>query len=37
MEDNDKLLLFLEEFIKKYQGVKGAKDILAYKELNEED
>lgn len=35
-EDNDSLLVFIEEFIKKQLGQKS-KDILVFRELNESD
>lgn len=36
-EESDKILAFLEEFIKKYSGQKSAKDVLLYRELQESD
>ena len=36
MEDSDKLLLFLEEFIKKYT-VGKSNDISVYKDLSDDD
>lgn len=37
MEDSDKVLVFLEEFIKRHGGHKGAKDNTIFKELGEGD
>lgn len=37
MEDHEKILTFIEEFIKRKQGIKGAKDNTVFRELGEQD